>query len=267
MKSHTPADVWAVGDAYEPFIGRWSRGIAREFLAWLDVPRGARWLDVGCGTGALCETVLSAAAPDRVHAADASFGFTAHARRHTRDERALFAVADARALPWASTSFDAVVSGLVLNFVPAPEHAASEMARVARRGGMVAAYVWDYADGMQLLRRFWDAAVALDPDAAVLDEARRFPLCEPATLAALLEGAGLDEVRGGALEIEARFADFDDLWSPFLGGQGPAPSYVAGLDEPRRSRLRERLRAALPCTPDGAITLTARAWAIRGLRT
>ena len=262
----TPADVWAVGAAYEPFIGRWSRLVARELLGWLAVPPNGRWLDVGCGTGALTGAILADAMPARVWAADASAGFVAYARRQTPDPRAGFAVADARALPLPSASLDAVVSGLVLNFVPGPDRAAAEMARVARSGAVVATYLWDYADGMRLLRHFWDAAVAEDPGAAALDEGRRFPLCRPAALRALWEGAGLEEVETRALEVESRFASFDELWAPFLGGQGPAPSYVASLDAGRRERLRERLRALVPAAADGSITLGARAWAVRGMR-
>jgi hypothetical protein len=140
------------------------------------------------------------------------------------------------------------------------------MARVARSGAVVATYLWDYADGMQLLRAFWDAAVALDPEAAALDEGRRFPLCRPEALTTLWQRAPLRDVECRPLDVATRFASFDDLWTPFLGGQGPAPSYVASLDERRRARLRERLRERLPAAPDGAIPLTARAWAVRGVR-
>jgi SAM-dependent methyltransferase len=262
----TPPDVWAIGAAYEPYIGRWSRLVAREFLAWLAQPAEGRWLDVGCGTGALTGAVLAGAAPAHVLAADASMGFVAFARRELPASRASFVVADARALPCASSALDAVVSGLVLNFVPEPERAAAEMTRVARPGAVVATYLWDYAEGMQLLRAFWDAAVALDPGAAALDEGRRFPLCHPAALSTLWERQSLRDVECRPLDVATRFASFDDLWTPFLGGQGPAPSYVASLDEPRRALLRERLRERLPVTSDGAIPLTARAWAVRGVR-
>jgi SAM-dependent methyltransferase len=262
----TPAEVWASGAAYEPYVGRWSRLVAREFLAWLAVAPGADWLDVGCGTGALTEAILAGAAPARVRAADASAGYVAYARARTPDARAAFAAADARALPWAAAGADAVVSGLVLNFVPEPALALAEMARVARPGAVVAAYVWDYAEGMQFMRHFWDAAAALDPAAAALDEGRRFPLCRPAALEALWRGAGLRGVAGRALAVPTRFRDFDDLWAPFLGGQGPAPSYATSLDPDRRARLRERIRAGLPVAADGAIALEARAWAVRGVR-
>src|SRR5215218_6484897 len=147
-----PVEVWAAGDAYEPYIGRWSRLVARELLAWLGVPAGAVWLDVGCGTGALAGAVLEAADPAALVGLDPSAGFVAHARARLGDPRARLPLADARV--------DAVVSGLVLNFVPDPARAVREMTRVTRPGGRVAAYVWDYAEGMELIRRFWDAAAA-----------------------------------------------------------------------------------------------------------
>ena len=168
-------DVWASGDAYEPYVGRWSRLVARDFVDWLGVAGGRRWLDVGCGTGALCQTILERAAPQSLLGIDPSDGFIAHARRAIGDTRAEFRVGDAQSLPIDDRTFDAVVSGLVINFVPDTPKAMAEMARVTRPGGTVAAYVWDYAGEMQMMRRFWDAAVALDPAALAKDEGRRFP--------------------------------------------------------------------------------------------
>src|SRR5262249_29661643 len=261
-----PADVWASGAAYEPYVGRWSRLVARELLAWLAVPPGSRWIDVGCGTGALSQTILAAAAPGGGEGVDASAGYVAFAREQARDERAQFAIGDAQALPQETASFDAAVSGLVLNFVPHPDRMVAEMARVVRAGGVVALYVWDYAGEMQLIRHFFDAAVALDPAARELDEGRRFPLCQPDRLAELFRQAGLTAVEARAIDVPTRFRDFDDYWSPFLGGQGPAPGYAMSLDEERRAALRERIRAGLPVAPDGAIRLVARAWVARGTR-
>jgi SAM-dependent methyltransferase len=258
-------DVWASGDAYEPYVGRWSRAVARGFLAWLDVPPGSRWLDVGCGTGALSGVILEVGAPREVVGIDASPRYIAYARDRVLDPRARFADGDARALPVASADFDAVVSGLVLNFVPDPAAAVAEMACAARPGGQVGAYVWDYAGQMELMRRFWDAAVALDPTAGELDEGRRFAaVCRPDALIDLFHGAGLRQVEVRAIDVPTVFRDFDDYWTPFLGGQGPAPSYAVALSEARRDALRERIRADLPVASDGSISLSARAWAVRG---
>jgi SAM-dependent methyltransferase len=262
-----PEVRWASGDVYEPYVGRWSRLVAREFLAWLDAPAGLDWLDVGCGTGALTEAIAARCAPERVAGIDPSAGFLDFARRRLGDAGTALRQADAQALPFAGAEFDRVVSGLVLNFVPDGARAAAEMARVARPGGgEVALYVWDYAGKMEMMRRFWDAAVALDPAALALDEGRRFPICRPEPLRALFEAAGLGRVETRAIDVPTVFRDFDDYWTPFLGGQAPAPAYCMSLGEEARAALRERLRASLPALPDGSIHLVARAWAVRGRR-
>lgn len=261
-----PTDLWASGDAYEPYVGRWSRRVAREFLEWLSVEPGQHWLDVGCGTGALTETVLALAAPASVKGVDPSEGYLQHARHQVNDQRATFEVGNALSLPVTDGSFDAVVSGLVLNFVPDAAKAVREMARVAAGGGVVGAYVWDYAGDMQLMRYFWDTAVALDPAAQDLDEGVRFPLCKPEPLRTLFLGVGLADVDVSAIDVPTLFRNFDDYWMPFLGGQGPAPSYAMSLTEERRVGLRDHIRSALPIADDGSISLTARAWAVRGRR-
>jgi SAM-dependent methyltransferase len=260
------SDVWAAGEAYEPYVGRWSRLVAADFIDWLALSAGARWLDVGCGTGALTQTILARAAPASVMGLEPSDGFIGYARHHTSDPRASFRIGDAQALPFADGAFDAVVAGLVLNFVANPDKAVAEMKRILRPGGTGAVYVWDYAGEMQLIRHYWDAAVALDPNAQMLDEARRFPICQPGPLLALFQGCGLEQTECRDLEIPTVFKDFDDYWSPFLGGQGPAPTYCSTLSDDRRAMLRERVRSALPIERDGSIRLTARAFAVRGIR-
>ncbi|HXF36283.1 MAG TPA: class I SAM-dependent methyltransferase, partial [Actinomycetota bacterium] len=213
-------DRWERGEAYEAYVGRWSRRVAPRFLAWLDVLPGRRWLDVGCGTGALCAAILERCAPALVVGVEPSEGFLDAARRDLGD-RAVLRRGTATALPLPDASVDAVVSGLVLNFVPDPGAALAEMTRVAERGGTIGAYVWDYAGGMEPIRVFWDAAVELDPEAAALDEGVRFPLCRPQPLAELFARAGLEGVEVTAIDVPARFQGFEDYWRPFLGGQGP----------------------------------------------
>jgi SAM-dependent methyltransferase len=261
-----PTDNWADGDAYESYVGRWSRPVAREFIDWLDLPPKQRWLDVGCGTGALLQTVISLADPSSAKGIDPAPGFLDLARKQVTDPRADFAEGTAQSIPEPSSSYDVAVSGLVLNFVPEPVDAAKEMARVVRLGGTVAVYVWDYAGKMDLMRYFWDAAVAVDPEALMLDEGNRFPICNSEALASCFAEAGLSEIETRAIDVPTVFRDFEDYWSPFLGGQGSAPSYVALLSAERRDRLRERLRTSLPFEPDGSIYLVARAWAVRGIR-
>jgi SAM-dependent methyltransferase len=259
------ASIWEVSEAYERYIGRWSRPVADEFVGWLALPGGLRWLDVGCGTGALARAIAAAADPLLVQGVDRSSGFVERARRlagSTGPQR--FSEGDALDLPVADSSFDVAVSGLVLNFLEPPAQAVSELRRAVCTGGTVAVYVWDYTSGMQLLRRFWDGAGALDPEAVPLDEGRRFPICEPAALAALFGDAGLAELETRSIVVPTVFDDFDDLWNPFLGGQGPAPAYAMSLSERDRVALREHLRASLPVGSDGSIALTARAFAVRG---
>lgn len=257
-------NIWASGDAYEPYVGRWSRLVAREFLAWLALPQGLDWLDVGCGTGALSTAILENATPRSVTGVDPSEGYIEYTRRHIRDARATFTTGNATSLPAEPASYDAVVSGLVLNFVPGPQQALSEMARVTRPGGTVAAYVWDYAGEMQLMRYFWDAAAALDPAARDLDEGACFPICKPGPLMTLFSGAGLQDVRVQAIDAPTYFRDFEDYWTPFLGGQGPAPAYAMSLDEEHRAQLRDYIHDRLPVSEDGSIQLIGRAWAVAG---
>jgi SAM-dependent methyltransferase len=266
MAAGPQRDVWASGDRYEPYVGRWSRLVARDFVDWIAAPKGLRWLDVGCGTGALAQTVLDRAAPAEVLGVDPSDGFLANARRYVTDPRARFEIGDAQALPAGDGAFDAAVSGLVLNFVSDQAMAAREMRRAVKPGGIVAAYLWDYAGEMQMMRRFWDAAVALDPDARAKDEGVRFPLCRPEPLKALFAGAGLRDATVKAIDVPTVFKDFDDFWTPFLSGQAPAPGYCMSLSEERRAALRERLRATLPVRADGSIALIARAFAIRAVK-
>ncbi len=156
------------------------------------------------------------------------------------------------------------VSGLALNFLRDPQAMVDEMARVTRPGGIVAAYVWDYAGDMEVLRRFWDVVVEINPQDAAFDKGARFPMCQPEPLQELFEAAGLNAVSLRAIDVQAVFRDFDDYWSPFLGGIGPAPAYLASVDEAIRERIRQLLQARLASNSSGAIALRAKAWAVAG---
>jgi SAM-dependent methyltransferase len=256
-------DAWKAGDRYEAYMGRWSRQVAPRFLDWLALPQGLDWLDVGCGTGALSAAILARCNPQSLLALDPSDGFVAAAKEALADPRAEVRAGDAQALPVESASKDAIVSGLVLNFVP---DTLPEMKRAARAGATVAFYVWDYpGGGLELVHAFWLAAAALDPAAAELSEDRRFPMCTPDALAALATGAGLAQVQTTAIEVPTVFRDFEDYWHPFTLGAGPAPGYCASLAPDARQRLKERLQATLPRRSDGSIHLEARAWAVRSI--
>ena len=256
------SDIWERGSAYEQYVGRWSRQVAPLFLSWLNIPAGRRWLDVGCGTGALCAAIVDGCSPSSVAGVEPSEGFLKAAKENLAGRTTLHQ-GSATALPLADASIDVVVSGLVLNFVSDQHAAVVEMARVTCKRGAIAAYVWDYAGKMELMRFFWDAAVDLDPGAAKLDEGVRFPLCRPEALANLFASAGLQEVEVKPIDIPTSFANFDCYWQPFLGGQGPAPAYAMSLDEAARARLRDHIRERMPIEANGSISLTARAWAAR----
>jgi SAM-dependent methyltransferase len=232
------------------------------FLSWLRIPDGRRWLDVGCGTGALCAAIVDRCAPSSIAGVEPSEGFLKTAKENLAGQAALHH-GSATAIPLDDASVDVVVSGLVLNFVPDQRAALAEMARVTASGGTIGAYVWDYAGKMELMRFFWDAAVELNPEAAKMDEGIRFPLCRAEALAALFASAGLNGVEVTAIDVPTPFASFEEYWQPFLGGQGPAPAYAMSLDESARARLRDRIRARIAVHADGSILMSARAWAIR----
>ncbi len=256
-------EAWSSGEAYEAFMGRWSSRLALRFVRWLDLDPGAAWVDVGCGTGSLSAAIAELAAPRELVGIDSSEAYITHAAARLPDRT--FLIGDALALPFEDGRFDAAVCGLVLNFVSEPAVAARELARVVRPGGTVAGYVWDYADGMEFLRHFWDAATELDARALELDEAARFPVARRGRLEHLLADAGLGEIRADVLSVPTVFSSFDDFWTPFLGGQGPASSYVLSLEAQHQAELARALRARLESAPDGSIRLEARALAVRGL--
>ncbi len=264
MKGTSRHDAWQAGDSYDSYMGRWSRQIAPRFLDWLGAPAGLDWLEVGCGTGALSAAIIAQSRPASLVAIDPSEGFVTKARANVPDVRAEFRVGDAQALSSETASRDIVVSALVLNFVPDRAKALAEMKRVARAGGTVGFYVWDYpGGGVEFMRAFWNAATALDANAQDLTEDRRFPFCTPDGLADLAIGAGLTSVDCTPIEVPTVFKDFVDYWHPFTLGAGPAPGYCMSLDPNARERLKEKLQDTLPRREDGAIPLKTRAWALK----
>ncbi len=266
--NQNPTQLATAGEAYEPLTGRWSRMVAPRFLDWLDAGANGRWLDVGCGTGALIQAVLDAEQPREVVGVDPSSAYIAYARRQIEDPRVRYEVGDARSLPVASNQYDAVVSGLVINVLPASGQlgAVREMLRAARRGGTVGSYVWDYAGGFTPRALFWEAAVALDPSAAEHDERSRYPICDPVQLERLFRSAGMNAVETGSIELEAEYRDFDDYWSPFLAGYGPASRYLLALPAAARETLREAVRQMLAPRDGTPFQLPIRAFSVRGVK-
>jgi SAM-dependent methyltransferase len=266
MAEATRTHVWRNTATYEAYMGRWSRPVAEAALAWLGLPPELRWLDVGCGTGALTAVILDAADPREILGFDPSADFLATSAQIV-DPRVRFAIGDARALPVPSDAYDVVIAGLVLHFVPDPQPAIREMMRAARRGGTVAAYVWDFAGERQFTRYLWRAATALDPAAAAQDPSRQYAVCHAEPLAALFGEARLQAVTVDAIVVPTVFRDFDDLWQPhLLAGSSPAQRYVASLGAGQRTALRERLHAMLPIADDGSIPLRGHVWAVRGTK-
>jgi ubiquinone/menaquinone biosynthesis C-methylase UbiE len=256
-------DRWTSGAHYDQWMGRWSRLLAQEFLDWLDLPAGLGWLDVCCGSGMITEAIVERNAPASIVGVDASPDQISFARQQRAYPNVTFEIADAMVLPFPDSSFDVAVCGLGLNFLPSPAGALEEFRRVTRPGGTIAVYVWDYAEGARFLREFWDAAIAIDRQAATFDQARRFPMCAQEGLRELFEQAKLKDLTVHALDVVTRFSSFDDYWQPLLTGQGSAPGYLATRDQQIQSAIRERLRAVLSANAHGAIELPARAWAIR----
>jgi len=257
-------DSWQSGDPYEYFMGRWSKLVAEQFVDWLSPEPGLNWLDLGCGSGALSEAIINRHNPASVIALDQSEGFVATAQQRLGN-RAICKVGNALSLPLEDESINIAVSGLVLNFIPEPEKALAEMRRVTHPNGTVGVYVWDYPGKMEFLRYFWDAAAQLNPDASALHEGHRFSGVNADYLVDLFDHVGFSEVDVAPLEIETKFSDFNDYWDPFLGGQGPAPTYVSKLSDSDRNQLSEVLAKTLPVNAEGKIAMTARAWAARGI--
>lgn len=249
---------------YERFMGRWSRLLAPKLVEFAGVRAGDAVLDVGTGTGSLAHAVREVTAAGAVTGIDPSADYVAAAERLS-DARTRFEVGDSQALRFDSAAFDTTLSLLVLNFIPDRVKALSEMVRVTRPGGVVAAAVWDYAGEMQMLRVFWNAVLELDPASAERDEAH-MPLCRSGELVAFWRAQGLHDVTGAALTIGLRFASFDDYWAPFLLGQGPAGAYVSALSKEQQAALEGRLRERLlGRASDRPIELEARAWAAKGV--
>ncbi len=257
-------DKWNDGSPYEYFMGRWSKLMAPVFLKWLNMPPQLSCLEVGCGTGALSEAIYEYSKPKQFCGIDPSNGFITKAKERLHD-KGTFIVGNVIDLPFENATYDFVVSGLALNFFPNLEHALSEMKRVARPNGTIAAYVWDYSGRMEMLRYFWDTAISIDPASRHLDEGIRFPICNSTNLENAFQLSGLKEIKVKELDILTVFKNFEDYWNPFLGAQGPAPSYLASLSKDLQSEIKNDVYNKLPKEPNGEIRLVGRAIVIKGI--
>jgi len=272
MDAHGGAvDPWSNGQDYELYAGRWSNAVAREFVPWLGADEGGSWLDVGCGTGALTDAILRQAEPTRLHGIDTSEPYLELARLRLSGTIATFDTGDAMAVDDGvpnseSVVYDVVASGLVLNFLPGAATSLSQQVNVTTPGGIVGAYVWDYAIGMHLIRLFWEAAMDHDAAADRHAESVQYADWQPQRLERMFVDAGLTGVESREIVVPTVFHSFDDLWAPFLGGQGRAPAYLRTLGPEAAAEVRRFLERRVAVDDDGSVSLTARAWAVKGLK-
>lgn len=252
----------AAAEHYDRHVGRYTRELARSLMAHAGVRPGQRALDVGCGPGALATELAAILGPDNVSAVDPSPSFVEACRQRLPGMDVRVAVAEQ--LPFDDASFDHSLAQLVVNFMADAIAGVNDMVRVTRPGGRVSVATWDYADGMTFLRRFWDAAVAVDPAAAAVDEALTMRYCTPDELGKLLSDSGLTDVRVSSAQPSATYENFDDLWTPIEGSIGPSGVYVASLPDDQRAAVKEEFRRLL-VVGDGAFQLSARAWIATGM--
>jgi ubiquinone/menaquinone biosynthesis C-methylase UbiE len=257
--------MFANAEAYERFMGRWSRLLAPLFIDFTNIRDVRTVLDIGSGTGSLSFELVQRRAAEAVTGIDSAREYVAYATsRNPVPDRIHFEVAEAQHLRFEDATFESSLSLLVFNFIPDPLQALQEVRRVTAPGGLIAAAIWDYGGEMRMLRTFWDAAGSIDDKARLLDESR-MPLCRSGELADLWKHAGLKNVQQQSLQIEMRFDSFEDYWHPFLLGQGPAGAYATGLHSGASEQLQSELkRRLLPSGKDGSFVLPARAWAVRG---
>ena len=259
------AGAFTDGAAYEWFLGRWTVRLADPFIDFAAPPAEGALLEVGCGTGSLARRLAQRFSGREVHGVDPSAGYIDHAR--AQGGNVGYSVGSAQRLDWPDGTFAGTLCQLVLNFVPDAPAAAREMKRATRRGGVMAATVWDYRGGLIFQRVFWDTAAGIEESAAVARD-RHFstPLGEAGGLESLWRATGLVDVSTGSLTIRMDYASFDDYWQPLLGGQGPVGAYVKSLPDTRQALVREHVRRAyLAGGNDGPRSMAATAWAVRGL--
>jgi ubiquinone/menaquinone biosynthesis C-methylase UbiE len=248
------------GDAYERFMGAWSLAAGTTFLDWLRAPRGARWLDVGCGTGVFTELVLNRCFPATVTAVDPASAQLEFARRKPTMKGADLRVADAQALPFSNASFDVVASALVINFIPDRPRAIVEMCRVCRPGGIVGGYVWDFAEdgapNLPICRGMMELGIDPPPVPGTRDSRQD-------AMRSLFDNARLEDIEVRTIDATASFTDFDEYWHSQMPSYSPVTNAIAELPEADRAKLIETVRASLPPRPDGSIVCSARANAIK----
>jgi SAM-dependent methyltransferase len=269
MSTEMPGYRASDGEAYERFLGRWTQHLAVPFIEFARLPPDGDVLEVGCGTGSLALALAEHRPQGRIFAVDIAEPYLAFARGRPGADRVCFEAGDACRLRFPNGSFSGVLAQLVLNFVPDADAAVADMRRTSRIGGVIAAAVWDFRGGLVYQRLFWDTAAGVDPAAsAARDRLFSHPLALPDGLTDLWRRAGLTSIECNSITIRMAYAGFDDYWDPLLGGQGPVGVYMQSLTPALRERIKERVRAAyLSGALDGPRSMTATAWAVRGVVT
>jgi SAM-dependent methyltransferase len=265
--NHSPKgrESWNDSNAYDLYVGRWSRLIAEDFLHWLQPPPNVSWLEVGCGTGSLTTEILDRTSPSRVLAIDKSDAYLTKARTQIASPLVSFFKTDLSDLH-VGAEFDYITSGLVLNFLPDVEEKLECMIQYLRTGGSISAFVWDYAGHYQPMRIFWDAAKTLYREAAKFDAGIKYPLCTEGSLKALFEAVDLSNIRFRKIERIATFRDFDDYWLPIASAQGSVSEFLGTLSEDKKNDLKTSVKSKLPMALNGEIKLILSALAIEGTK-
>jgi SAM-dependent methyltransferase len=255
------------GAAYELFLGRCTKRLAKPLLDFAEFSTAGALLDVGTGTGSLAFAMAARWPGRKVLGIDTAAPYIAYARSQATGSLPVFEIGDAVGLHGEDASFAGAAAQLVLNFVPKADLAVSEMRRVTKSGGTVVAAVWDFRGGLVYQRLFWDTAAGIDPRAGIArDRLFSTPLALPDGLPKLFDAAGLNQVQRGSITIRMDYANFEDYWRPLLGGQGPVGTYVTSLPADLLCRIEEAVRGAYCAgAPDGERSLTATAWAVRGI--
>jgi ubiquinone/menaquinone biosynthesis C-methylase UbiE len=249
---------------YDDFMGRWSRQVATQFLDWVGIERSLSWLDVGCGAGMLAQTVIKNCAPSSVTGADPLEKSIAAAKQHPDNEKIQFEIGDAQDLPFEDSKFDAVVSGLMIKFVPDKVKAIGEMKRVARPGSVIALYDWDMDSNMNTTRHFWSAVADVIPDRTEDRSTDRTPMTEIDSIAKMFEAAGVKAVQQSTISFTTHFRDLDDYWDPITRNSQNVGRFYQTMTEEQREAVHQRLKQILPFADDGSISFESRAVAVKG---
>ena len=258
--------MYEVAEAYEAMMGRWSRQLAPLFIDFVGVREADKVLDVGCGTGSLAATLAGVTKASKIVGLDPSSGFIEYARSQNNDLRVAFEVGDAQEIPFPDASFDRCMALLAVDYIPDARKAALEMRRVTKKNGVVATAMWDRSRDNELENCFWDAALAIDPNAK-RSAARQGSYGSAEALSELWSGSGLTQVEVAGITVPCWVSRFDELWQPYLGSQGgPIRAFMESLSADRREAFREAMsRNILGDGPDRPITLKAKAWAVKGV--